>query len=222
MSTKNQPLKILYEDNHLIAVEKPAGILVQGDETGDVSLLDLVKKYLKEKYQKPGNVFLGLIHRLDRPVSGVIIFARTSKAAARLSEQFRSHITQKIYHALVEKMPPQKSATLVHYLKKDAATNTVKTFDQPHPAALRAELNYEVVKTVGKNTLLKIELKTGRPHQIRAQLATIGCPIVGDLKYGAAASRADRSIALKASSLSFNHPITGERKTVELPITDLK
>ena len=207
-------LKVLYEDNHLIAVYKPAGVLVQGDETGDKCLMDEVKEYIKKKYNKPGDVFLGLLHRLDRPVSGIILFAKTSKGASRLSEQFRNHAVQKIYHALVEKSPKQKFGTLINYLKKDEKQNYTMVFDEPTDGALKAELDYEVV---GKN-LLKINLKTGRPHQIRAQLAHIGCPIVGDTKYGSKTKYKNGEIALCATELSFETAVTKERIKLIHPV----
>jgi len=217
-------IKILYEDNHLVAVYKRAGILTQGDDTGDKCLMDEVKEYLKEKYKKPGNVFLGLLHRLDRPVSGIVLFAKTSKGASRLSEQFRNHSVQKIYHALVEKAPKQKTGTLIHYLKKDEKQNYTTVFDVPTDGALKAELDYETVETqnfasLHGATLLKIHLKTGRSHQIRAQLAHIGCPIVGDTKYGARLRLAGYAgqvgnIALCATELSFETATTKERKTI--------
>jgi len=201
-------LKVLYEDNHLIAVFKPAGILVQGDETGDKCLMDEVKEYLKKKYKKPGNVFLGLLHRLDRPVSGIVLFAKTSKGASRLSDQFRNHSVQKIYQALVEKKPfGSAQGKLINYLKKDEKQNYTTVFDIPTDGALKAELDYEVV---GKN-ILKIHLKTGRSHQIRAQLAHIGCPIVGDTKYGSKVKYKDGQIALCATKLSFETATTKER-----------
>lgn len=206
--------KILYEDNHLIAVFKPAGVLVQGDETGDRCLMAEVKDYLKEKYQKPGNVFLGLIHRLDRPVSGVILFAKTSKGASRLSEQFRAHTSKKIYHALVIGVPKNPAGTLVHWLSKDERKNKVEVFGRETDGALRAELDYAVERTIGKNALVKIILKTGRPHQIRAQMAAMGNPIVGDIKYGAPAALSDKSIALCATALTFQTATTDETKTV--------
>ncbi len=209
-------IKILYEDNHLIAVVKPAGVLVQGDKTGDKCLMDEIKDYLKTKYNKPGNVFLGLLHRLDRPVSGVVLFAKTSKGASRLSEQFRAHKTQKIYHALVVGAPKIKNATLINWLIKDEKRNFVTVYDAATPGAQYAELAYEVVKSNTKNSLLKIVLKTGRSHQIRSQLAHIGCPIVGDTKYGAPASLPDNSIALCATSLTFQTATTGETKTVAI------
>lgn len=212
-------LQVLYEDNHLIAVFKPAGMLVQGDETGDVCLMDEIKKYLKEKYNKPGEVFLGLLHRLDRPVSGIVLFARTSKGASRLSEQFRNHTVKKVYHALVQGAPQTKTGTLVHYLKKDKNKNVVTVFDKPTTDALRAELDYEVVKKRGERTIVKIILKTGRSHQIRTQLQAIGCPIVGDVKYNGPAWDRKQEIALCATNLEFKLPTKDEiqKLSVELP-----
>ncbi len=205
-------LKVLYEDNHLIAVYKPAGILVQGDETGDTSLMDEIKVYLKEKYEKTGNVFLGLLHRLDRPVSGIVLFAKTSKGASRLSEQFRVHSIKKIYQAVVEGSPKIPAQTLVHYLKKDEERNFVTVFDQEVRDSKRAELVYKVIQSNDKSSLLEIELKTGRPHQIRTQLAHIGHPIVGDVKYGAKKPLCDKSIALRAIQLEFLLPTKEEKK----------
>lgn len=215
-------LKVLYEDNHLIAVYKPAGILVQGDETGDPTLMDEVKLYLKQKYNKPGNVFLGLLHRLDRPVSGIILFAKTSKGASRLSEQFRSHKIKKIYHALVEGEVKEQKGTLINFLKKDEQKNFVKVYDREVEGSKRAELDFELVKTNDKYSLVKIILKTGRSHQIRSQLAHIGHPIVGDVKYGAYNSTQDKThseISLCATSLEFKST-TGEEKhlvTIDIP-----
>ena len=203
-------MKVLYEDNHLIAVFKPAGVLVQGDETGDVCLMDDVKKYLKEKYKKPGNVFLGLLHRLDRPVSGIVLFAKTSKGAARLSEQIRNRTVQKVYQALVEGKFKNKSGTLVHYLWKDKEKNFVKVFDEPVDGALRAELDYEVAD----GNVVKIKLKTGRPHQIRAQFAHIGHPIVGDVKYGSKTKYREGEIALCATEFGFETATGGQRVVV--------
>jgi 23S rRNA pseudouridine1911/1915/1917 synthase len=213
-------LNVLYEDNHLIAVEKPAGMLVQGDETGDVSLMDEVKDYLKKRYQKPGNVFLGLIHRLDRPVSGIVLFAKTSKGASRLSEQFRNHTVEKTYHAWVEGIPKEKSATLIHYLKKDDVKNKTSVFEKEAPGSQYAKLSYELLKTEGEFSLLKITLDTGRPHQIRSQLAFVGHPIVGDTKYGSKTTVAGHDIKLCATALSFDVATGKERKTVsiELPL----
>ncbi len=211
-------LKVLYEDNHAIVVVKPAGLLVQGDETKDPSLLDIVKKYLKEKYNKPGNVFLGLVHRLDRPVTGIVVLGKTSKGAARLSEQFRKHSIQKIYHAVVAGRLPQKSGTLVSFLQKDHAKNQSKVYDEEGDDRQRAELDYEVIR-VGKNcSLVKIILKTGRSHQIRAQLAAEKCPIVGDLKYGAPKPLPNGNIALAATSLTFQLATKKEFQTVVMDI----
>jgi len=222
-------LKILYEDNHLIVVFKPAGILVQGDETGDKCLMDEVKEYLKEKYNKPGKVFLGLLHRLDRPVSGIVLFAKTSKGASRLSEQIRSHKLTKIYQALVEGAPKEKKDTLINYLKKDKEKNFVEVFDEAEYKPLDlsgdkqeteesdlqyAELDYETVEMrhclVSTMTLIKIILKTGRSHQIRAQLSHIGCPIVGDTKYGSNEKYKQGQIALCATNLKFKTATTNE------------
>ncbi|HOX61060.1 MAG TPA: RluA family pseudouridine synthase [Candidatus Magasanikbacteria bacterium] len=210
-------LEVLYEDNHLIAVWKPAGMLVQGDETGDTCLMDEVKKYLKEKYQKPGNVFLGLLHRLDRPVAGIVLFAKTSKGAARLSEQIRAHQVKKIYYALVAGLSPAKG-TLINYILKDEKTNQVAVFDEERGGALYAELYYEMVSSKNGQSLVRIELKTGRPHQIRAQFAHIGHPIVGDMKYGSKIFYRTGEIALGATELSFKTATTGENITVKKKI----
>ena len=213
-------IKVLYEDNHLIAVYKPAGILVQGDKSGDSSLLDEVKAYIKNKYDKPGNVFLGLIHRLDRNVDGVVLFAKTSKGASRVSEQFRNHTIKKVYHAWVHGIVKEKAGTLVNFLKHDENQNFAEVFDNETKNADRAELSYELVKTDGDFSLLKIILKTGRHHQIRAQLSHIGHPIAGDSKYGSALRLPDQKIALTATSLSFETATTKEQKTVALEIPE--
>lgn len=210
-------LNVLYEDNHLIVVEKPAGMLVQGDKTGDPSLLDEIKKYLKEKYKKPGNVFLGLVHRLDRPVGGVVLFAKTSKGASRLSAQFRERAVEKYYYAVVDGKMKEPKGEIVSFLKKDEKKNMAEVFPQEVAGAKQAELFWEVIKVGAKNTLLKIKLGTGRAHQIRAQLASVGHPILGDLKYGAIELLPDKSIALFSAALSFK-TTTGEKsETVELP-----
>lgn len=205
----NMDPRVLYEDNHVIAVYKPAGMLVQEDSTGDPSLLDQVKFYLKKKYNKPGKVFLGLVHRLDRPVAGVIVFGKTSKGAARLSEQFRAHTVRKLYHALVIGKPRKSHDVLLHHLRKDPDTNRVYVHESAMPDTQHAELEYTVAQTNGNYSIVRIELKTGRGHQIRSQLAHIGCPIVGDVKYGAPKPLPDKSIALVATSLTFM-PATGE------------
>lgn len=206
-------LSVLYEDNHVIAVYKPAGVLTQGDKSGDPSLMDGVKQYLKEKYKKPGNVFLGLVHRLDRPVSGVILFAKTSKGASRLSEQLRNHTIEKTYHALVLGKP--NARTLINYLAKDRGK---KKADVTTGQGQRAELEYEVVAQYGPYSLVKILLKTGRFHQIRAQFSFAGFPVLGDTKYGAPFALSDKSIALCATSVAFTLPTKDERKTISMPI----
>jgi 23S rRNA pseudouridine1911/1915/1917 synthase len=211
-------IKILYEDNHLIAVYKPAGTLVQGDKSGDVSLMDQVKRYLKEKYQKPGNVFLGLIHRLDRNVEGIVLFAKTSKGASRLSEQFRLHTVEKIYHAWVHGIVKEKRKTLVNYLKHDENQNKTEVFDIEVKGGDKGELVYELIKTEGDFSLLKIYLKTGRHHQIRAQLSYIGHPIVGDYKYGSKIKLEGQKIALAATSLEFETATTNERKVIAIEV----
>jgi 23S rRNA pseudouridine1911/1915/1917 synthase len=209
-------IKILYEDNHLIAVYKPGGILTQGDETNDVNLMNEVKKYLKEKYKKPGNVFLGLLHRLDRPVSGIILFAKTSKGASRLSEQFRTHKVEKIYQALVLGRPKKDKGVLTDYLKKDEIKK--KAIIAEKGRGQLAELEFEVEKSNEKYSLLKIKLKTGRFHQIRAQLSNMGNPIIGDLKYDPSTPLPEKNIALSAVSLAFTTATTKERKNISIPV----
>ncbi|MFH1894464.1 MAG: RluA family pseudouridine synthase [Patescibacteria group bacterium] len=209
-------IDVLYEDNHLIAVFKSAGVLTQGDKTGDENLMDEVKKYLKEKYQKTGNVFLGLLHRLDRPVSGIILFAKTSKGASRLSEQFRNHSVVKIYHAVVLGKPLQSEGTLTNYLVKDEKNK--KAIIVKDNEAKVAELDYEVVASNDKYSLLKVQLKTGRFHQIRAQLANTGCPLLGDLKYGAPFAFPESRIALCANFLSFETATTKEQINLSIPL----
>lgn len=204
-------LNVLYEDNHIIAVLKPTGLLTQGDGKDD-SLFEEVKKYLKEKYQKQGNVFLGLVHRLDRNVSGIVLFGKTSKGSARLSEQFRNKTIKKVYEALVEKFPVKQAGDLTNYLLKDKNTNTVSVVGEGK--GQKAELHYRVLKKVGRFALLRIELKTGRSHQIRVQLSNIGCPIVGDAKYGSKIKLPDRMIALSAVEITFKLATKNELKTL--------
>jgi len=207
-------LEVLFEDNHLIAINKRAGELVQGDSTGDVPLPEKVKEYIKEKYKKPGAVFLGVVHRLDRPVSGVVVFARTSKSLERMNELFRNRETQKIYHAIVYGRPPKPSDTLVHWLVKDESRNKTTAFKKENKDGLRSELSYELQRNAGNRSLLEVRPLTGRPHQIRVQLASVGCPIVGDVKYGAEAPNDDASICLHASRLEFIHPVRKEAITI--------
>ena len=198
---------ILYEDNHLLAINKPAGLLVHGDETGDIPLSELAKDYLKNKYQKPGNVFIGVVHRLDRPVSGVVVLAKTSKALSRMNELFRSDKTKKTYLALTDQPPPQPQAKLVHWLVKDEARNLTKAFAKENKNGARSELSYQLLHQEDGYYLLRVNPITGRSHQIRVQLSTQDCPIVGDLKYGAPTPLPDKSIALHAFRLEFEHPV---------------
>jgi len=202
---------ILYEDNHLLVVNKPAGRLVQGDRTGDTSLLEELKDYIGKKYNKPGKVFLGVVHRLDRPVSGVLLFARTSKALTRLNQQFQSRIVQKTYWAVVDRLPEPQSNTLIHWIKKDREKNKVAVHDKIVSESKRAELSYSLLTENKRHFLLEVIPVTGRPHQIRAQLARIHCPIVGDLKYGSKKTNSDGNISLHAQALIFEHPVKKER-----------
>lgn len=201
---------ILYEDNHLIVVIKKPGDISQSDKTGDVSLGEKISGYLKERYNKPGNVYLGLVHRLDRPVSGVMVFAKTSKAAARLQQSIKQKTFKKIYWAVVKNAPPQTSGTLLHYLLKNETKNKSFVSDAAKKGAKQAVLNYTLIGSSLNYHLLQIELETGRHHQIRAQLAAIHCPVKGDLKYGYARSNPDGSIHLHAFSLTFKHPVKEE------------
>lgn len=209
--------QILYEDNHLIAVNKPAGIAVQGDETGDVHVLNEVEKYLVEKYQKPGKAFVGLIHRLDRPVSGVVILAKTSKALSRMNELFREKKTSKIYHALSAKKLDEPAGTLINYLAKDSKTHRALTYNVAKNGAKESILHYKFLKELNEISLYEIQLETGRFHQIRAQMTKAGAPLLGDLKYGAKKPLPDRSVALHAVSLEFEHPITKELIRIVAP-----
>ncbi|MBP5614575.1 MAG: RluA family pseudouridine synthase [Bacteroidales bacterium] len=217
-----KPEDILYEDNHLIAVNKAAGILVQGDKTGDMPLCDEVKDYLKKKYGKPGDVFCGVIHRIDRPVSGAVLFARTSKALVRMNRMVAErHVTKK-YWAIVQQRPPHTEETLVHYLKRIEKNNSTIVSDTAAEGYCRAELAYRLAGASDHYFLLEIDLRTGRHHQIRAQLAAIGCPIKGDLKYGAPRSNPDGSISLHARSISFIHPVTQQETLIQAPVPDDK
>jgi len=210
-------LRVVYEDNHCLAVIKPAGLLTAGDRTGDVSLVDQVRDYLRAKYNKPGNVFVGVVHRLDRPVAGVVLFARTSKAAARLSEQFRAGRVEKVYQALVEGRVTRREGDLVDRLVKDHRTNVVRRSAQDEPSARESRLYFRRLKRTADATLLEIRPQTGRSHQIRVQLAAMGHPIVGDRKYGSKRPF-EEGIALRAVQLTFEHPTTKQAITVEAAV----
>lgn len=208
-------MKVLYEDNHIIIVSKSAGEIVQGDKTGDTPLSEMVKAYVKEKYAKPGAVFLGVVHRLDRPVSGVVLFARTSKALARLNEMFRTQAVQKTYWALVQNAPKASEGVLTHYLVRNEKQNKSYAYTTERPQAKKAVLDYRVIAHSDRYHLLEVHLHTGRHHQIRCQLSAIGCPIRGDLKYGAPRSNPDGSISLHARSIRFEHPVSHQEIYVE-------
>lgn len=209
----------LYEDNHIIVVNKASGEIVQGDKTGDTPLSDIVKDYLKRRYQKPGNVFLGVVHRLDRPVSGVVLFARTSKALPRLNALFAQHErVRKTYWAIVANRPPQEEGTLTHWLTRDERTNKARAYDREVPRSKRSVLSYRVVAHSERYYLLEVQLETGRHHQIRCQLAKMGCPIRGDLKYGAPRSNPDGSISLHARRLCLEHPVSHQVVDVTAPV----
>lgn len=213
--------RILYEDNHVIVVNKLPSELTQGDKTGDATLPDLIKTYLKEKYQKPGNVFLGVVHRLDRPTSGALVFARTSKALERLNAQFRNKETNKVYWAIVGQKPQNTKGSLRNWLKKNEAQNKSYVVAENTPGAKNAILHYELIGASDRYFLLEIQLETGRHHQIRCQLAQMGCVIKGDLKYGDKRSNPDGSICLHARTLSFEHPTTKETIAVEAPLPQI-
>ncbi len=210
-------LEILYEDNHLIAVNKPAGTLSQGDKTGDDPLGEEVKKYIKIKYNKPGEVFLGVIHRLDRPVSGVILFARTSKALSRMNALFQEKKFQKTYWAITKNRPHDAERTLIHYLIKNEKNNTSKAYNKEIKGSKRAELSYKIVAQLDNYIGIAVKPATGRHHQIRVQLASIGCPIKGDLKYGFDRSNSDGSIHLHAREARFTHPVSKEELVITAP-----
>ncbi len=212
-------LKILYEDNHLLAVHKPAGLLTQSDSPGSSNLLDLTREWVKQTYVKKGNVYLGLVHRLDRNVSGVVLFAKTSKAAARLADQFRNKTARKFYRAHVEGIPEIPENHLVHYLRKEKSLRAT-VFPRPTPKSQKAELSYKVVEELENSAVLEIELHTGRFHQIRAQLAFIGHPIVGDTKYRSQVELPEQRISLHAHTLIVQHPTTKEEIKIESPPPD--
>ncbi|MCB0424410.1 MAG: RluA family pseudouridine synthase [Mangrovimonas sp.] len=219
ISTKDN-LNVLYEDNHLIIVNKRAGDIVQGDKTGDTPLSEIVKEYLKEKYHKPGNVYLGVVHRLDRPTTGLVVFSKTSKALPRLNKLFANKEAKKTYWALVKNAPPKPQDTLIHWLKKNPKNNKSSAFTKEVAGSKKAILHYKILKKLDTYYLLEIELETGRHHQIRSQLAFIGSPIKGDLKYGFDRSNPDGSISLHARQLDFEHPVKNEVMTIVAPLPE--
>lgn len=213
-------MDVVYEDNHLIIVNKSSSEIVQGDKTGDKPLAEMVKEYIKQKYHKPGNVFLGVVHRLDRPVSGLVVFARTSKALARLNEMFRTKEVHKTYWAIVGNCPPTEEGELVHWLVRNEKQNKSYAYDKEKPEAKKAVLDYKLIGRSERYFLLEVDLKTGRHHQIRCQLAKMGCPIKGDLKYGAPRSNPDGSICLHARRVRFVHPVSKQEIDVEAPVPE--
>lgn len=214
---KNNRIEVIYEDNHLIAINKRSGDLVQGDKTGDRPLSDLTKDYIKEKYKKPGDVYLGVPHRIDRPTSGLVMFCKTSKSLPRMNKLFETKTIQKTYWAVVKNEPPKKEDTLIHFLHRNPQKNKSTAHKNEVPGSKKAELSYRILKKLDNYFLLEILPKTGRHHQIRSQLSAIGCPIKGDLKYGFDRSNKDASIHLHARSLEFIHPVSNEPIKISAP-----
>ncbi len=211
-------MKVVYEDNHIIVVNKTASEIVQGDKTGDVPLSEMVQQYLKEKYNKPGNVFIGVTHRLDRPVSGLVVFAKTSKALARLNEMFRTGDVKKTYWAIVKERPRELEGELEHWLVRNEKQNKSYAYDKEKAGAKKAILHYKLIGHSQNYHLLEVDLKTGRHHQIRCQLAKMGCPIKGDLKYGSPRSNPDGSICLHARRVQFIHPVSKQEIDLIAPL----
>ncbi|MDH7912428.1 RNA pseudouridine synthase [Winogradskyella sp. SYSU M77433] len=211
-------LQVLYEDNHIIVVNKRAGDIVQGDKTGDKPLSEVVKSYLKDKYNKPGNVYLGVVHRLDRPTTGIVLFSKTSKALPRLNKLFSEKSAKKTYWALVKNEPPKTEDQLIHWLRKNPKNNKSTAFPNEVDNSKKAILKYKVLKKLDNFYLLEVDLETGRHHQIRVQLSSIGCPIKGDLKYGFDRSNKDASISLHARTLEFIHPVKKEALKIIAPV----
>lgn len=212
-----QNLQVLYEDNHLIVINKRPGDIVQGDKTGDTPLSDVVKEYIKIKYNKPGNVYLGVVHRLDRPTSGIVVFSKTSKALPRLNKLFKDKDAKKTYWAVVKNSPPKQKDTLLHYMKRNPKQNKSYAHTKEVPDSKKAVLEYHIIKELNNYFLLEIDLHTGRHHQIRSQLSAIGSPIKGDLKYGFDRSNKDASIHLHARKLTFVHPVKKEPLNIIAP-----
>jgi 23S rRNA pseudouridine1911/1915/1917 synthase len=217
MHSTKENLQVLYEDNHIIIINKRSGDITQGDKTGDKPLSDVVKEYVKDKYNKPGNVFIGTVHRLDRPTSGIVIFARTSKALERLNKMLRDKTINKTYWALVKNQPKKESDTLINFLKKDPKKNKSFVYKKEINGCKKATLHYKTLKKLDNYSLLEIDLETGRHHQIRTQLSYIGSPIKGDLKYGFSRSNKDGSISLHARKIEFIHPVSKEQISVTAP-----
>lgn len=213
-------MQVLYEDNHIIIVYKEAGEIVQGDKSGDEPLSETVRRWIKEKYQKPGNVFLGIVHRLDRPVSGLVIFAKTSKALARLNNMFRNGEVHKTYWAIVMRPPFEPEATLTDWLVRNERQNKSYAYNHQVPTSKKSILHYKIINRSDRYTLLEINLMTGRHHQIRCQLSNMDCPIKGDLKYGAPRSNPDGSISLLSHRVEFVHPVSKENIRIESPLPD--
>ncbi|AOW18604.1 RNA pseudouridine synthase [Polaribacter vadi] len=220
MHSTKENLQVLYEDNHIIIINKRAGDITQGDKTGDKPLSDVVKEYVKDKYNKPGNVFIGTVHRLDRPTSGIVIFARTSKALERLNKMLRDKTINKTYWALVKNKPKKESDTLIDFLKKDTKKNKSFVYKKEIEGSKKATLHYKIIKKLDNYSLLEIDLETGRHHQIRTQLSYIGSPIKGDLKYGFDRSNKDGSISLHARKIEFIHPVSKENISLIAPTPD--
>lgn len=221
MRSDPQNLRILYEDNHLIIVNKRSGDIVQGDSTGDTPLVDIVKQYIKVKYNKPGNVFLGLVHRLDRPTSGIVVMARTSKALTRMTKIFKDRKVQKTYWAISKNKPDELQNKLIHFLKKNEAKNKAELRNREFSGSKRAELSYQLIGSQKELHLLEVKPVTGRQHQIRVQLSSINCPILGDLKYGYKGKSFDGAIFLHARSLEFVHPTTKEPMKIDAPAPNI-
>ncbi len=218
MPSTKENLEVLFEDNHIVIVNKKTGDITQGDKTGDKPLSDVVKEYIKEKYNKPGEVFLGVVHRLDRPTSGIIIFARTSKALERLNKMLREKTIKKTYWAVVKNQPKKQSDTLTNFLKKNPKNNKSTAYPKEIDGSKKAILHYNTIKKLDNYWLLEIDLETGRHHQIRTQLSTIGSPIKGDLKYGFNRSNKDGSIHLHARKIHFIHPVSKEKINITAPV----
>ena len=221
ISNKNN-LQVLFEDNHIIAINKRCGDIVQGDKTGDKPLSEIVKSFLKTKYSKPGNVYLGIPHRLDRPTSGVVMFAKTSKSLSRLNKIFKDGKVQKYYWAVTKNNPEKQEDTLIHWLRKNEKTNKSTYFKKETVKAKKAVLHYRVLKKLERYFIIEIELVTGRHHQIRCQLSAIGCPVRGDLKYGYDRSNNDGGIDLQAKNIIFEHPVSGKKIILDAPVRDTK